>query len=256
VCKDGRFSGFECPSDRDAGTPAGGIGGSAGAGSGGSGGKGGGVCNLLCVRGKHCELVEVQCIRAPCPAQPQCVDDGADAGSGALHWVPSCGAPVCTADPKLFDDPNIPNCTTEHEGDACANAGDRCDGVLSCGATLLCAEEAPTNCPISRKRYKQDIAYLDDAARARIHEQLVALPLAHYRYKTAPEVPQLGFMIDDVEPSVAVAGDHVNMYGYLSMAVAAIQVQDAQIKALEQQVDALRARLDEQNPAGVCAAAE
>lgn len=47
-------------------------------------------------------------------------------------------------------------------------------------------------------------------------------------------------MIDDIEPSVAVSGDRVNMYGYLSMAVAAIQVQQRRIAALQRGLRRLR----------------
>jgi hypothetical protein len=32
----------------------------------------------VCPRGEHCELQPVQCIRAPCPAQPACVPDDVD----------------------------------------------------------------------------------------------------------------------------------------------------------------------------------
>jgi uncharacterized small protein (DUF1192 family) len=72
----------------------------------------------------------------------------------------------------------------------------------------------------------------------------MSLPLASYRYKDAAGAgPQLGFIIEDVEPSVAVSGDHVNMYGYLSMAVAAIQEQQAQIAALQGELEQLRAQL-------------
>jgi hypothetical protein len=160
-----------------------------------------------------------------------------------LHWFASCGAPVCQSGGGFYDDPSIANCTTQREGESCTTEGDRCDGVLACGATLICATEAPRTCPVSRARYKQDIRYLGEAERARFHDQITQLPLASYRYKSEPSVAQLGFMIDDIEPSVAVAGDHVNLYGYLSMAVAAIQVQDQEIKALREQVQELRARL-------------
>ncbi len=33
------------------------------------------TCEAICDPGYHCELVEVQCIRAPCPPQPECVED-------------------------------------------------------------------------------------------------------------------------------------------------------------------------------------
>ena len=72
----------------------------------------------------------------------------------------------------------------------------------------------------------------------------MSLPLASYHYKHAPGAgPQLGFIIEDIEPSVAVSGDHVNMYGYLSMAVAAIQVQQQQIAALQRELERVRAQL-------------
>jgi hypothetical protein len=176
---------------------------------------------------------------------PNDADGGTlDAGtSAALHWVESCGTPVCQAGGP-YDDPNIPNCTTEKVGQSCTTDGQRCDGVATCGATLLCATQAPQTCPKSRAEYKENIRYLGDAERAQFHDQIAQLPLASYRYKSAPEVPQLGFMIDDVEPSVVVSGDRVNLYAYLSMAVAAIQVQDQRIQELQRQLERLRAHLD------------
>jgi hypothetical protein len=180
----------------------------------------------------------------------------ADAGgaSGAFHWYQTCGAPVCMADDEPFDDPNVPNCSQDQkEGAACDTKDQRCDGVAGCGAMLVCSDEDPTQgpggCPISRARYKQDVEYLDARQLRDYHAQLMSLPLASYRYKSAPASPQLGFIIDDVEPSVAVAGDHVNMYGYLSMAVAAIQVQAQQIDALQHEVAQLRSQLASDAPA-------
>jgi hypothetical protein len=181
------------------------------------------------------------------PELTQCLQNGGSGGtggsggSGSLHWVASCGSPSCMANAGAYDDPSIPNCTTQTLGAPCTTAGDRCDGVLGCGATYLCATSTPTMCPISRARFKRDIAYLDEQQLQQYHDELVSVPLATYRYKDAPQVPQLGFVIDDIEPSVAVSGDHVNMYGYLSMAVAAIKVQQQQIEALQQQIEALRA---------------
>jgi hypothetical protein len=56
---------------------AGGSSGSSGAGTTSQGGSGGGageaVCNPSCPDGERCELVQVTCIRAPCPPLPMCV---------------------------------------------------------------------------------------------------------------------------------------------------------------------------------------
>jgi hypothetical protein len=107
---------------------------------------------------------------------------------------------------------------------------------------------------MDRARFKQDIDYVSEQERRAYHEQLVSLPLASWHYRTAPSAaPQLGFIIEDIEPSAAVSGDRVNMYGYLSMAVAAIQVQQDQIEALEHELRALRDRLSAQEGAPICA---
>ncbi len=163
----------------------------------------------------------------------------------AWHWT--CGYPVCgnPSFPDVADDPETPNCTTEQEGDACTVPGASCDGVGSCGAILVCNDHGPENCPISRARYKQDIEYVDEQARQRIADRLLSIPLASYSYKQdALATPQLGFIIEDIEPSAATRGDHVNLYGYLSMAVAAIQVQNEQLSRMQQELAALREQLE------------
>jgi hypothetical protein len=183
---------------------------------------------------------------------------GASTGSGELRWYQACGDPICTDDPESSDDPSIPNCTDDEEpGKTCNEKGARCDGIGSCGANWLCSDRdpiSPGGCPISRARFKQDIDYVSEQERLAYHEQLVSLPLASWHYRTAPsDAPQLGFIIEDIEPSAAVSGDRVNMYGYLSMAVAAIQVQQDQIDALEHELRALRDRLAAQEGAPICA---
>lgn len=188
--------------------------------------------------GRHCVPVPIAC-DGECPCR-------ADAGAG-LQWYLSCGDPVCGISPEPSDNPNIPNCTTEDVGEACGSEGARCDGVANCGAHLICAATDPTNqpggCPISRARFKEEISYLSEQELHGYHEQLMSLPLASYRYRHAQGAgPQLGFIIEDIEPSVAVSGDHVNMYGYLSMAVAAIKVQQEQITALQRELKQLRAQ--------------
>ncbi|HET8933156.1 MAG TPA: hypothetical protein VFN67_06955 [Polyangiales bacterium] len=57
-----------------------------GAGSAATSGKGGGSseagaaggCSADCEAGEHCELVQVTCVRAPCPPLPMCVPDGGE----------------------------------------------------------------------------------------------------------------------------------------------------------------------------------
>ena len=95
--------------------------------------------------------------------------------------------------------------------------------------------------------YKRDIHYADDAELARTHDDLMRFRLARWRYKTetAGAREHLGFLIDDVPDSAAVASDggHVDVYGYASMAVAALQVQAKRMDALEREVKALREEL-------------
>lgn len=184
--------------------------------------------------GRSCVPVQIKCDgQCPCPA------------SSSLQWYTSCGTPLCDANPAPYDSPSIPNCTGNLPGKACDSAGAVCDGVATCGATLVCAKSDPRlpSCPISRARFKEDIAYLAEGDLRAYHERIVGMPLASYHYKGARDRgPQLGFIIEDIEPSEAVSGDHVNLYGYLSMAVAAIKVQQAQIESLQRQVKKLRAQ--------------
>ena len=185
--------------------------------------------------------------------------NGADAASGELQWYQTCGGPLCMTE-EIYDDPNIPNCSADQtKGSPCMQRDQTCDGVATCRAMYICTDMDPTmgpgGCPISRARYKKDIAYLNEQQLRDYHDQIMSLPLASYRYKSAPEVPQLGFIIDDIEPSVAVAGDHVNMYGYLSMAVAAIKVQQEQIENLQHELERLRTQVAAA-PAPMCTAAQ
>jgi MFS family permease len=186
------------------------------------------------VCGRSCVPVQIQCDgQCPCPA------------GAALKWYTSCGAPVCDNNPAPYDSPSIPNCAPNSEGKACDSAGAVCDGVATCGATYVCAKSDPRllSCPMSRARFKEDIAYLTEGELHAYHERVVSMPLAYYHYRARRDLgPQLGFIIEDIEPSVAVSGDRVNLYGYLSMAVAAIKVQQAQIESLQRQVKGLRAR--------------
>jgi hypothetical protein len=99
-------------------------------------------------------------------------------------------------------------------------------------------------CPISHRDAKRDIIYLGDADLERMLAEIRRVRLATYRYKGEPTLgpSHLGFIIDDlgVSPAVGSDGAHVDLYGYASMAVAAIQAQQRRIEALEREVAALR----------------
>ncbi|WP_437277138.1 tail fiber domain-containing protein [Sorangium sp. So ce375] len=178
---------------------------------------------------------------------------GAGAGSGGgaeeLRWYLTCGDPVCSGH-RPRD--GVKPCTDEKEGEPCAAPDATCDPANDCNAHLLCTSDdprqGPGGCPRSRARYKHDIRYLQEAELERVRDELVATPLATWRYNHEGERGRehLGFIIDDnpASPAVARDGDHVDLYGYTSMAVAAIQMQQKQIAALERELAALRKELD------------
>jgi hypothetical protein len=114
---------------------------------------------------------------------------------------------------------------------------------------LLCTDSDPAvNCPISVARFKREIQYMDRHQRDEMLQHLLATRLATYRYRGEPDSapPRLGFIIDDQPRSQAVlpGGERVDLYGYTSMAVAAIQAQAAQIDALEREIARLRQQVE------------
>ncbi len=72
---------------------------------------------------------------------------------------------------------------------------------------------------------------------SRVYAQLREIKLTTYRYKDEPrsDEPRLGFIIDDTDSPYPINpdGNSVNLYGYASMAVAAIQAQGQEIAALK-----------------------
>lgn len=175
---------------------------------------------------------------------------GSDASTAKLSWYTTCGDPVCRGYTGPF--PNVPLCSGEAVGALCGTAGARCDPKDGCNAQLLCSDRDPRQqaggCPISRGRFKDDVRYLSDAQRQELHQQVQRLRLATYRYRDAgPQAPQrLGFLIDDAErgaggaAAVDAARDMIDLYGYTSMAMAALQVQAQQIAALQAEVARLK----------------
>ena len=92
--------------------------------------------------------------------------------------------------------------------------------------------------------YKRDIERLDDDALGRIYDELRRIQLTTYQYKTDPAASprRLGFIIDDTKTPYPINADgtSVNLYGYVSMAVAAIQTQSREIELLRAEVAQLR----------------
>jgi hypothetical protein len=137
-------------------------------------------------------------------------------------------------------------CETSFKGEVC--------GKVICKPGATCCSGVPLSmptcvdsgaCPVSQRKHKKDITYLSEADRQRLNDELLHFPLATYRYKSESDADRehLGFIIDDVVPSPAVqaSGERVDMYGYQTMAVAALQVQAREIAALRSEMAALKA---------------
>lgn len=154
-------------------------------------------------------------------AGPTCVDSGGKCGWKITSCPPvppelACGANVCK------------------KGQTC------CSGIPFPQPTCIDG----MMCPISQRTHKKDIAYLSETDRQRLNDELMSFRLATYRYKSeAPtEREHLGFIIDDVAPSAAVlqSGERVDMYGYQTMAVAALQTQATEMAKLRRELDELK----------------
>lgn len=172
-------------------------------------------------------------------------------GDSDLQWYATCGDPVCSG----WKDKGLPKCTDEEIGNPCANPGQMCDPMNFCNSVLVCTDTDPTSfgCPISRASKKTEIRYLSSTQRNELAGQLLDFPLATWKYKAqgmqAPE--RLGFIIEDVEqtPAVDRHRDMVDLYGYMTMAVAALQAQNEQIDVLNQRIEELESQLQNNDSA-------
>ncbi len=167
-----------------------------------------------------------------CPRSPPVADDGStDTSFNGVKPSVTCNASN--------------QCETSYKGEICGTA--RCKpGATCCSGIPL---PAPTcmdgACPISQRKHKKDITYLTESDRERLSDDLLRFPLATYRYKSESEEDRehLGFIIDDVAPSPAVQanGERVDMYGYQTMTVAALQIQARELAALRRELEELKA---------------
>ncbi|MDC3962633.1 tail fiber domain-containing protein [Polyangium jinanense] len=175
---------------------------------------------------------------------------GGQGGGGSLQWYTTCGDPVCEIpDGGAMPPQGVAVCTTEKEGEPCSQSGATCwPEDSTCGVLLTCAasdpKDNPGGCPISRVSHKKDISYLSERAVEALADEAMAMRLSTWRYKgeDAAARPHVGFLIDDMPESAAVAasGERVDLYGYTSMAIAATQVHDKRIDALERELATLR----------------
>ncbi len=164
-------------------------------------------------------------------------------------WLPVCSAPV-DAGPGGEDAGECPAV-----GSACTALGEPCGtpSAANCGVTELCTDQDPRlpGCPISSRQFKDDVEYVDPAGLQRLHDETLGLRLATYRYKSKvadPAGKHLGFIIEDqpqMSPAVDRTHDRVDLYGYMSMVVATMQVQENEIKQLRHDLELARK--------GVCA---
>jgi hypothetical protein len=110
--------------------------------------------------------------------------------------------------------------------------------VQQIGQTLAAGGSGPA----STIEAKQDIAYLDDAARARLAEETMGLKLATYKYKAGDDRQRLGFILED-SPSIPAAdmtSKQVDLYAYTSMVVATVQEQQKEIDSLKAEIAQLK----------------
>jgi hypothetical protein len=177
------------------------------------------------------------------------VDGGVIEAGGSLTWRPTCGDPVCRVPPVNDVDSGIASCSTEMQaGKPCTTAGNLCDPHTGCGQKLMCADhKLDVMCPISNRDKKQDIRYLSSEDLERLADEVSKVRLTTYTYRdpSLGSDQHLGFIIEDNPQSPAVYPNqhHVDLYGYASMAVAALQVQEKQLQAQQAQMADLRREL-------------
>lgn len=202
-------------------------------------------CTPTCTKVAKCAAYGRPC-KVP-PTDP-------DAGTTPFTWHQTCGDPVCGGpDPGNGTDAGPPP-VCPALGSPCSAQGTTCgDPKTNCGVIQVCDDHdprgGPGGCPISTKKYKDEIGYVDGAALQRLHDETLQMRLATYRYKGPfidpkdPNAKHLGFIIEDQPQSLSVdrGHDRVDLYGYMSMAVATMQVQDKEIAQLRREMADIKA---------------
>lgn len=184
-----------------------------------------------CFCGRYCPSYPIR--------QPDC-DGGVTVGccNATVQW-------------NCFDGPKFCPQPRPRIGSACTTEGDSCavSAPVECGqATISCKggtwQLVDFGCPVSSAKAKREIEYVDPVAEEQLKSELMSVRLATYRYTQGDDARHLGFIIEDMpEGSAAVlpSRDRVDLYGYMSMAVAAIKAQEREIAALKRDVARLEA---------------
>jgi hypothetical protein len=177
------------------------------------------------------------------------LEGGVVEAGGALTWRTTCGDPVCRVPPVNDVDSGLASCSTDQQaGKSCSTAGETCDPHGTCGEKLTCADhKLDVMCPRSNRSVKQDIRYLGSEDLEQLADEVSKVRLTTYTYSD-PSLgtdKHLGFIIEDNPESPAVYPNqhHVDLYGYASMAVAALQVQEKQLRSQEAEMADLRREL-------------
>lgn len=178
--------------------------------------------------------------------------------AGELKWYTTCGDPACGGHRPQQ---GVSACTSQKEGTTCTSEGEKCDPINSCNQLFLCSKTDPKKqvggCPISTRRLKRDIRYLETHEQEAIYRTLMGFRLATYRYTFDPSKSKkhLGFILEDQPESPAVDAKRsmVDLYQYTSMVVASMQAQarafasqrqvmEAQTRAVEAQKQVMEAQ--------------
>ena len=195
-----------------------------------------------------------------CPAkQPTgvCTSPGEICGYGTTSCACSCG-PLCGPGSTGYWNCHAATtgcpATPANAGTACPTSGATCTYQCGDGGARQCkdglwitANGGPG--PVSTRKVKDGIAYLDAAETDRIAREVQSMKLASWVYKgaLADGRTHMGIVLEDQAPgsyAVDPRSNMVDLYGYSSMLLATAQSQQRQIEQQKKEIDALRGEID------------
>ena len=122
-----------------------------------------------------------------------------------------------------------------------------CDASEGDAASLPCSDDRSVGVgPRSTRRSKEGIAYVSPGTVDELGQAALDIRLATFRYKGGDGSRHLGFIIED-NPTIFAAdvkNGRVDLYGYVSMAVAALQSQARHLEQIEAEIDVISNELE------------